>query len=148
MQNVQTIVRVVNPAHDEHHRTTIKPVETGDDLVVWVEIHTDAQRTHAHHFADLSRFGDAICYSCGATAWSESWVADGVFGDNTYSWADLRYRDYAERAWSSVTEVAMERESLLVVAATERVILAALDPSEPARRPGLPVPAMEFGRLD
>lgn len=123
------IIVLTDVLHAAHYRTTI----TGPS--VSAEVFAEIECECEHYFADLDRFGHGYCAKCKAHAWSESWVADGVFGEDTHSWADETYRMWCEEAqMDAAAEVAVE-------------IIANLSPDEPARRPGIPVPQMEFMRL-
>lgn len=84
-------MRIETPSHDEHYRTTLLSGE-GGRLFAYVEIKHAVQLTHTHHFAELTRFGEATCHGCGAGAWSPFWVAEGVFGEQTESWMHERQR--------------------------------------------------------
>lgn len=124
-----TIVTAVPTVeHDEHYRTTIQGPEVTSE--VFIEIKASWQVAHQHHFSDLSRFGDAVCHGCGATAWSEAWVADGVFGEATHRWADDRYRGYFARLGDDAKQVRALQE--LVAKRNSVTLMAPIDADEPA----------------
>ncbi len=142
------MILLSNPSHDAHYRTThIK----GGVPEVYVETPRPWMEGHRHHFSDLTRFGDAVCHSCGATAWSAWWVADGVFSEGTKSWVDMMETQYRDRFTTEVEQ----RLQLTLGALTAKiepvtVTVAALDldqPAVPARRPGIMVPKMDYMRL-
>lgn len=140
-----TTIIVQNPTHDAHYRTTY---HMGPSAEAFVEIRTLWQAGHTHHFSDLTRFGDAACHGCGATAWSAWWVADGVFGEGTHEW--MVQQDRIHRSLMAPSEEIALIESILgpvEVLAT----VSTLDEDEPAkvtgRREGIPVPKMAHLRL-
>jgi hypothetical protein len=115
--------------HANHYRTTMLDAPSA----VFITLTGPWQEDHEHFFEDLTRFGDGNCVGCGANAWSASWVAEQVFGDNTANWAAERARGLWEQVQPSV-----------------EVVVAHLSMDEPAnngRRAGLKVPLMEYLRL-
>ena len=130
---------VTNPQHDPHYRTTY---HMGPNPEVFVEVRTLWQAGHLHWFSDLSRFGDAACHGCGATAWSAWWVAEDVFGENTHKWMVEQERIHRSLI-QPVPTFDAEVERVLA-------IVAVVDGEEPANgraRAGIPVPKMRKGHL-
>lgn len=119
-----------------------------NDAPVYVTTTHTWQVTHSHHVSDIGRDGIGGCHGCGASMWSPMWVADGFYGEHTLAWIDgvlvIVHSQLDEQAEALVAQVlgAVEVEQ-------EPVILAAFDPNERAstRRPGIPVPAMQYGVL-
>lgn len=110
------MVLLQNPEHAVPRRTTIDV--TAPFVAVFALVHHAWQETHEHYFEEITRFGDAVCHGCGLTAWSESWVAEGVFGDATHAWAAERYVEHLMRLRRPEPTIA---------------VVAALDESEPAQ---------------
>ena len=88
--------------------------------------------------------GTASQKSCGTGAWVKSMLTR--FDDLVMQSAQhLLERELGAVCVDGPGVIPFEDPSDEQVAAAVQVVLAGLDPSEPARRPGLPIPAMQRG---
>lgn len=142
---------------------------------VYVTTHTTWQEGHHHEFETPAADGESSCTGCGAASWSLTWVKPSLYCTPACSGLHMDERAKCQTAvWAKATLARLddlvmqsaqhlaERELGAVcidgpgvipdvsdeqVEAAAQVVLAVLDPSEPARRAGVPVPQMERGRL-
>lgn len=90
---------VIHPVHEPHWRTTL----LGDAAkIAYIEVMRPEQVVCEHHFADLNRWGDAVCATCEAHGWSRWWVAAEVYGDGTNQWALDIEQQYVARMRAGV----------------------------------------------
>lgn len=128
--------------NDLPYDATYRMPALNESAPVYVTISQVWQEGHAHTIQDIGRDGAGACHTCGATAWSPMWVAQGYFGPSTLAWIN----DVLVIVRSIMDEQA---EALVCDQLGAQVVLAAFDPKAKAstRRPGVPVPRMAYGVL-
>lgn len=143
MSNPIVVTVLERVTHEPHYRPTIDIVGVGTE--VFLELASAWQVGHDHQFSSLTREGTGLCYGCGVTAWSESWIAEDYYGEGvTHLWADELYRSMMAREeadredFKRLCDLAAELNSQFGIVkerntqARTPVIVAVLDADEPA----------------